>query len=578
MLHIKSVSEELVPHNLREPNLPFLDRSPNYINTLLFQPTGTIVADDHQVRVRDRALLTEQMKGFLSKASELQVDLAACPEYSCTWDALYESVSNNVFPAPGKLWAIACESVDRNQIINERQRLSNYARIVLDESYIHGNGNFLDCLCYLFVTRDENNNSVNVVLIQLKTNQMGGDDFESANLILGQYIYRFGRNQDNRLVGLLCSDTLSQEFDGLVPELLERTLVIHLQLNPNGASPGFRNYRIRCCNYAPRDTEILCLNWAKNTKLQLEHGEKVLIREPRTILFRDTDHIDETDERITENHKRGCYLTYWKESRSAAYVFSPDPQLFLYKTTKPFVAGPATNARKTGLVMISRHLWDQDQGWGLAAADSDDRFKSYWLDNYQELHPILVDQAPSLLDTERTIQICIGYGLEPKWAHWKILPSFQLANDDTAKRLRLCWSNSGDGYNFRSDCLSRFRSFASIAAQPAHFSPRLADFKQSPFTVGFIESPRSKYHRNMHIDGGRSATAIYMGQTPAVEKLIETKKKLIAQLADIGADTQLVAIWHQDANGMLYDYMDNDVPAVNLDPRANPVAFDNTDP
>lgn len=577
MLHIKSVSEELALYGLREPDFPFLDRNPNHISTLLFQPTGTIVADDHQVRVRDRSLLTEQMKAFLSKASELHADLAACPEYSCTWDALFESISNNVFPSTGKLWAIACESANREQILAEVERLSSHVTIVLDETYTQGNGNFLDCLCYLFVARDENGNPVKTILFQLKTNQMGGDDFESANLILGNKIYRFGRDQDNRLVGLLCSDTLSQPFENLVQSLLERTLIVHLQLNPRGDSPGFRNYRIRCCNHAPRDTEILCLNWAKNTKIQHELEDKVLIGEPRTILFRDTDHIDGTDERISENHKKGCYLTYWKENRSAAYIFSPDPQLFFYKTTKPFVAGIATNARKTGIIMVSRHVWNESQEWELAAEDSDDRFKSYWIDNYQELHPILVDQAPSLLDTERTIQICIGYGLEKDWAHWKNLPSFQLASDDTAKRLRLCWSHNGEGYNFRSDCLSRFRGFVTIVAQPMQFSPRLIDFKQFPFTVGFIGSPSYKYHRNLHIAGGSSATAIYMGQMPPSEKLVHAKKKLIAQLADIGADTQLVAIWYQGIDGSICDYMDGDVPAVNSDPRANPVAFDEID-
>ena len=133
---IADVSRVMEEHGLRNPMLPFLARDSDYIKILLFQPRSTIVADDDGVRSQNRERMTAQMASFMSAAKDLNVDLAACPEYSCTWDAILQAVENGIFPSPGKVWALACESATREEFETVRTRIGDRLRIVFDDAVL----------------------------------------------------------------------------------------------------------------------------------------------------------------------------------------------------------------------------------------------------------------------------------------------------------------------------------------------------------------------------------------------------------------------------------------------------------
>ncbi|HUA81046.1 MAG TPA: hypothetical protein VL997_11785 [Dyella sp.] len=240
MTTLRDVSERLAEEHLTASNLTFLSTEANLIRVLLFQPVGVIVATDAKVGVSDHALLKEQMLAFLRRARSSEVDLAACPEYSCPWEALCEAVAAGETPAGGKLWAIACESIDIRTLPETLNFLRQHCRVVVDPPPEGINGNFLDCLCYLFTTTNDDDLLKPTLLIQFKTCQMGGDLYESKYLALGQTIFRFGDEGSNRLVSLICSDSLSQSFnDEIAGQLRHNTLVLHLQLNPSGDKSAF---------------------------------------------------------------------------------------------------------------------------------------------------------------------------------------------------------------------------------------------------------------------------------------------------------------------------------------------------
>lgn len=576
MTSLKNVSERISQEGMVSPRLPFLSAEPDLFRVLLFQPKGVIVATETTVGVRARPFLCAQMKAFFGRARDLNVDLAACPEYACPWEALSEAIAEGVTPVEGKLWAIGCESIAVGDLRARADALAPHCRLVVDWPPAGANGEFLDCLSYLFVARDSKDAQVLTVLVQFKTCQMGGDTYESEHLILGDTIYRFGDVGGNRLVGLLCSDSLSRSFmDDVVPELRHNTLVLHLQLNPNGDSARFRAYREACCNEMPRNTEVLCLNWAKGTQLENGTTDDDLVIEPRTILFRSTDDLESGDDRVATNHKQGCYLTYWKQYRSAAYVFSPDPQLFALKMSKPMVIGAGALARRVGIIMDGRYEWKNDD-WIPAVGDARDRFEDYWLGQAPQLRPYLEHLNERPLDAERLIQLCTGRGLGGRLDDWKTLPSFRLDTDDTARRLRLCWSTEGEGYRFRADCLRDFRGFVTAVMNPPAFSARLTPFKEQAFTVDYRSAPPFLHHRNLHINGGLSATAVFLGPTPDRATLTQTKAKLLKRIADVGQDQELIAIWYRDDMGELKDHMDHQVPEISDDPVRNPVGIDET--
>lgn len=576
MVTVENVSQVMGEYGLRNPALPLLARDSDYIRILLFQPCATIVADDNGVHSKNRQHMTAQMVAFITKAKELNVDLAACPEYSCTWDALLYAVENGNLPSPGKIWALACESATREEFEDVRARIGDRLRIIFDDAVLDASGNFIDPLCYLFSTELADGSAVNVALVQAKTNQMGADDYERSYLKKGNKLYRFKNDDEssNSLLSILCSDALNASVTDRIRELHgTNILVLHLQLNKRPEAPAFREYRQHCCTFKPRTTEILCLNWAAGTALLTNSGDVPLVAEPRTILFREIPELDDGDERIKHNHAKGCYLTNLKEHRTAAFVFSPDPSLLYFETTKPVTAGSAQNALRSGPRMIEIFDWDQDAAsWNVLTPGADDRFKSFWLDPHASVQELLAPILPEYLDAERLIQLCVGKAMNTDWAHWTRLQSFELADDDTPRRLTLCWSQQGAGYLYRDECLRLFQIFATTVTQVANFSPRLGEFKDNAFEVAY-KTQRSKMFRNLHLPNGKSATAVYLGMVPGDLQLDEAKKRLLSGLYQTESDLELVAIWFHDQNMQLRDFMDLQTPKVNDDPGGNPVSI-----
>jgi hypothetical protein len=276
---------------------------------------------------------------------------------------------------------------------------------------------------------------------------------------------------------------------------------------------------------------------------------------------------------VMENHAKGCYLTHWQECRTAAFVFSPDPHLFYLETSKPYVTGPAQNAIRYGPRMLELFAWDApSQSFHLAAAN--DRFKSSWIGDNPPLQGLLGPLLSRHLDAERLIQLSTGHAKDMEWPHWKTLPSFRLADDDSARRLTLCWSTQGVGGEFRQHCLSRFLGFNALIGDPMKFSERLAAFRSGTFEVAFRAEVLARRFRNLHhVDGKISATAVYLGESPGKDTLNEVKARTRAALQQTESDGELMAIWYRDAHGVLHDFMDQDVPQYNTDPGANPVGI-----
>lgn len=574
---LQEVSAELARVGLDNPHLRALEVEPALVRFLLFQPQGVVVGDLNHVGVRDRDILTLQMKGFLHKAIESRADVVICPEYSCTWQALLESVEANVFPEDERLWVIACEGANQAVLEDAIRRLQVAGhKVVFDAEVWRSNGNFVDVICYLFRTRLHTGESVGAVLVQPKTHQMGGIQFEYQLLKTANKIFRF-RNSGARsgnLVAFICSDTLHPQFSTqIAPHLKEDTFVLHPQMNDNPSSPGFRAYREICCGHRPRTAEILTLNWARGTQL-LEAGRvQPYILEPKSIWFRDVTGVRADDNSVMENHSKGLYLTHWNK-HTAAYVLSPEPRIFLVETTKPFVSGPATNAMRDGPVVLELLSWNVGTSmW--EESRSDDRFREAWHDPHPDVRPILGPMLPRrLLDAERLIQLSIGEANDIEWINWIRQSAFQLASDDTPQRLTLCWSNEGMGPAFRERCLSKFRGFADVVSTPARFSIRLSDFKKGGFIVDHRHERLAQRLRNLY-QGNLPATAIFLGLAPPLHLLQEVKKKTIKGLQQTDSDIQMLAIWYLEPNGKLRDFMDQMIPQTTDDPGAGAVAFDN---
>ena len=62
-------------------------------------------------------------------------------------------------------------------------------------------------------------------------------------------------------------------MDNHAKELYDRTLMIHIQLNPKPRQEQYRQYRTRLMHYGGDETELICLNWAKDWHNGGEHSK-----------------------------------------------------------------------------------------------------------------------------------------------------------------------------------------------------------------------------------------------------------------------------------------------------------------
>lgn len=578
-LHVENVVDVLKLENIDFHGFPFLSVGSEHFRVALFQPVAVVEASATRVGPKDRGAMAVKMLEFMKNAVIENIDIAACPEYSCPWSALCDAVEKNIIPPAGKLWAIACESATVEEFKTYLTKLRNKTNVIFDEDALEQNGDFLNSLCYLFRSQTAEGQDVTVALIQFKTTPMGDKEhFEYSHLKVGDVLYRFQNPAPARLgvVTLLCSDSLNPDIADVTKQLRVETLILHLQFNLNPVAETFRQYRTECCNYKPRNTEILCLNWGRGTELEMVGKKNLRIRDPITALYRMPDELVATDERIHENHAKGFFLTYWKESQTSTLVFAPDEYYFCFETTKPYVEGPAQAAVRTGPRMLSLRSWDDAVNSWKDVSNSSDHFKTY-----VQTHAPTVYDALSLfwdrpMDAERLMQLSTGHAKEVNWLQWKQLPSFALAPDETSKRLSLGWSIEGAGEDFRRLCFSRFQALHAEVMKAENRSSRLANFVDGQFTLNFNSNDEKTRFCNLHSQTGRTGTAIYLGDFPPEEYRNEIKKRTQKGLQVTDAqDDQAIAIWYRNENGLI-DLMTVDIPQVTGDPRENPVGITST--
>lgn len=572
VVDLVDVDEFLLEQGLRGADLNFLSTAPDRITMLLMQPKAVIEATATRLYASNTETMIAKMSSFLELAGTSNVDLALCPEYSCPWEALLEAIESGTFPRASALWAICCESISPDQLLAAKGRAQQAGLLVLQHD-VHANaGHFLNCLCYLFVGTDQQGKAVKVLLIQPKTYPMGGVDYERDSLIPGSKIYRFGKAHANRLVVLVCSDVMGDDFKKeIAHELGIDTLIIHLQLNPDSAAAGFREYRDQCCTMHPRTTEILCLNWAKGTKIEAGGKTLIGIDEPKSIYYRVEKEIRARDDDIVSNHRKGIFLSYWADQRSAAYLFSPYEQVFHISTSKAVMTWAAgAVGLRTGLRAEQRYEW-VDSTWTLAVQDSDDHYNAF-LHKTAEFEAHLKPYADRLVDMERLVQFSTGYGLGDNWHDWKSLPSFRLAGDSTSGRLRLCWSEVGEGAKHRLESFRRLKALLYVVDDVSTIPVRLSALKDEPIKLSYNNTPAWQRISNLK-SGANYGTAVYMGADPTLGKLDSAKLMLHKALYDYNLDTQRLSILYRDHKGDLKDHMDSFTPAVTDDPKDDPTSI-----
>lgn len=409
--------------------------------------------------------------------------------------------------------------------------------------------------------------------MQFKTFPMAHDrGLERDNLILGNRIYVLQNptGPSVRLATLICSDSLDLQDAHLLTPILDRCLIVHLQLNPNPRNPEFKRYRDHCFSAAEKSVEIICLNWAKG--LTFNPGN---VRPDQTIhgtaYYSRAEKLDRSAERINSNHRKGLYITSNSSNHSYGFFFNSSPMVFNVRSTKPWQGlGIAVTCRRTGPEVVSTYTWnDQTESWGEATYPLDDGSRPEF-QQHDGLLPIHQRFSADPFNLERLVNLSCGKIKLDPWHLVENLRSFKTDATEVVHRITCTLDSSEPAIETRRNFLSQFSAlnFLLSSSNPLPIAIRNITDPQISF------DPQKPFRNLFSNDGTKEATVIYMGENRSQEELDEIFTRITDVLYRAKADQYLVVIWYR-SNGLPKVHKENVRPTID-DPSESPLSITGT--
>ncbi len=550
-MEIKRVSDVLHAAGLSGPTFAALIPDVANYKVMLFQPKGEIEASAAGVGSRNRDLASEQFRSFLEAAVHRDVALAVAPEYAMPWEVLAEAIRSDLTPASGKLWVLGCESIRYALLQTLKTDLAQKA-VLLFEPLEADPERFVDPLAYVFhaPVADGSGSEKLVVLIQFKTRPMGDDDhFETKNLQTGTHIYQFGGDGNIRLISLICSDVFGFT-DAHAADIYDRTLVIHIQLNPKPRQPQYRQYRDKLLGLSRDETELICLNWASDVSEWSGGKQKDWHNVSGTAWYLRPDKFDSRDDTLCANHKRGLYYTWLTTLRFHALFFNYRPGVFVLEASKvAHVAVPGVLSRRRGPQLVAVLVWDSTASAWTEQVAADDGFSAIASESGDAKEKIEQLSATYPLYAERLFALCAGQvGSTDDWHALCQLDSCAIDASEVIHRMTFCQDTDEGAAKFRIARLKLCGRLVAILKTTDYLPPPLSDFAGG---FQFDWSPQAPHH-NARTEQGGPATVVYMGEQAAQNEIEAAKARLAAFLhrSSPGPDESLrarqrLAVWFQ---------------------------------
>lgn len=560
-MEITPVLSILGPSGFGAPALRVLVANETNYRALLMQPAGQIEASAAGVFNRDRELARRQFGRFLHDARDIAADLAITPEYALPWETLIESIEGGVVPSEGQLWVLGCESIKYGSLEALKTKLAPSATLFY-ENLAADPDRFTDPLVYVFLAPSAGGKGDPrlVLLVQFKTYPMGDKDhFEANGLQRGTKIYEFGGvGPTLKLVTLICSDAFAFT-DAHATAIYKSALVIHIQLNQKPRQDTFRQYRDRLLGYQGDETELICLNWARNVDEWSGGKQKPWKNISGSAWYLKPDKFDDRDATLCANHRRGMYYTWLAPLHTHALFFNFEPATFHLEATKVAHVGvKAVVSRRRGPQLTKVCVWNDGATAWTEQVAADDGFSAVVAESGNAQAELVRVASVSPLAAERVLALCAGrIGPGGDWHKVQVLDSCVIESTEVIRRLTFCQDTDPRARDFRVARLRRCAHLWDIASTPARLPPALADLKK-----GFrLEWSEAFPHQNIISNSGDRATLIYMGEEAGATQIDETARYAAEHLGRASSDPdvsllakQRLAVWsrhHDDI--VLYD-------------------------
>jgi hypothetical protein len=335
---------------------------------MLYQHQGAVDASADGVGNRDSALAEQKFRAFFRLAAEKRPDLLATPEYSCPWSIIEECIAGENWPADGKVWIVGCESIHPDELTALQSRHAN-VQWLSPNFNVERSQKFMDPVCILLNAKNSGGATVRAVAIQIKCCPMADQQhrIEPDSLILGSDRYILRNNDSSiQLALMICADSL--ELD-IYPSLPQHTLlpylVLHIQLTPDPRHGGSRAYRDFWGRQDRAKTEIVTLNWARNSRIVSQN-----ISFGGSAWYFKSDAEVASDADISRDHQHGAYYAYNRARYFHCQIFNYSEHVFHIRTSKIEQADsdPSRRIKRTGPQSVGSYSWSSTQ-WALDHPD-----------------------------------------------------------------------------------------------------------------------------------------------------------------------------------------------------------------
>ncbi|MBS3017537.1 hypothetical protein DJFAAGMI_00256 [Comamonas sp. PE63] len=553
---IRDVNELLAELGLQSPDLSLLQATHQSYRAFLLQPAGPIYADIQRIGPKDLGQAVARANKFLEAASARGDQLAVTPEYFLPIESLLKAAKGEHFPKSGALWVLGCESMTPAQLTQLKQDCAGHCDVLFESDDAPGvQGNYFDPVAYCFVTRDAEQNLKRVILIQFKTAPSRDDHgFENKQLRCGQTIYRFeGRDELIKLSTIICSDALSLDA-AAIRKLSDRTILIHVQLNPKPKHDDYRRYRTDVFSRSASMTncDIVCLNWAQDMEQYEAEGKTPAQwrNESGSAWYLPDGRCSVKDDEILSNEAKGLYYTRHEKKRHVLH-FHYDEAVFALTVPKVVQDGLAVHDVTVGPLVDARFIWDAaaanwveaagcpETGW-TALINTDPDFAAGF-ENLQDVQ--------NRLHIERAISLSCGpHKIGEHWHRADKLDVCQILESEIVGRATLQLDRNAGAAENRQRRLGKVAALGNILLNEQLPQP-IKDLGGGGASISW--SPQSP-NTNVTKEGVRPALVAYLGESPTPDVVKNISDAAFELLRKEGkAHKNRVAVCYRTAAGKI---------------------------
>jgi hypothetical protein len=296
------------------------------IKVLEWQPYGEFEANTNVgVRLEDQVFI-EKARKFIHLAKEICSDIVLTPEYCFPYKVLDEIIDNkSMWPEKGWLWCFGTQGDSRAGFMKRLELWAQSSDVIVEDYAFKSLESriFISPLIYLFKRNDDRL----CILPQLKIGTMKDPwhDFEADGLCKGSTIFIFdlcgNKVCKNVFLSVICADVSYNIADSLsnndnIPQ--DSITLFHPQLNPNPRHIDFRSARNDLIYKNGKQTRIITLNWAEDTKTYV-NNKRILFMRPFSAFYIKSSYKDQDEGHRTlrrRNFKKGTFFAYNRETNT----------------------------------------------------------------------------------------------------------------------------------------------------------------------------------------------------------------------------------------------------------------------